>query len=826
MIELKVITRKNSTPNEKPKVYFSCYKDDFKYFEDIKNDILDKQDCAIYFLDDFDDIPENEMEDYKLQLSKMQMFVFPITNAFLINKNRSLNLDFEIAKQNHTPILPIMCENGLANLFKEKCGRLQYLNKFKKDETAISYDKKLTDFLFKVFLSEELLKKIKNEFSTHIFLSYRKKDRLYANNTIKEIHNYDFAKDILIWYDEFLTPGEDYSNEIKESLKDSDMVVMIVTPNLVNESNYVMNEEYPDALNLNKKVLPIENVKTNKKLLKKSYKNIPKCVNVKDSKKLAKWLRQILNKQVNFDPLHNYYIGRAYIHGIGVEIDKEKGFNLVRYAEEKGSYEATEYLAYAYRNGDYVKLNTDMAIFYTQKLCQFLRQRANSEPNCMVLLARELCHLLDSYNAQGNHKKVVEFYLELINLQLPSNVDKDLQRNLFYWQMYAGSTVFHAYLKMGDIHMAVSNLGKRKVKFNTFSRNNELTIDEKFLEFELYCDFYEYQIDNESIMFSPENKAWHVLKEIEKVEVDDRLKICEIKLLRIRLKDFFKSKNYIDCIEECKGLLGLIDELGFDEMDVLNEGKYMIMLYLAESYYYCKKIDKAIQTSMNVVNELYTNGQNEEYLFNIILLNHLQNLAKCYVEINDEQKLQEIVLLSAKIGQKINAPQWHYFTGKTEITYDSGARYDGELLCGFKMGYGTNYFTDGCRYDGNWKYNTKSGYGKEFDSAGNNIYEGEWENNLFSGKGKLVNPINGGYYDGEWLFGKKSGFGKFLLPGLFYYEGQFKNNKMNGQGKLFIGNTVYEGNFVNDLRHGYGKEYDKNGNLLYEGEWKENKKLI
>ena len=60
------------------------------------------------------------------------------------------------------------------------------------------------------------------------------------------------------------------------------------------------------------------------------------------------------------------------------------------------------------------------------------------------------------------------------------------------------------------------------------------------------------------------------------------------------------------------------------------------------------------------------------------------------------------------------------------------------------------------------------------------------------------------------------------------YTGMYKNGKTNGQGILyyeFFGYIQYIGEFKNGMKHGTGKEYDKCGNLIYQGEFYEDKIL-
>ena len=51
------------------------------------------------------------------------------------------------------------------------------------------------------------------------------------------------------------------------------------------------------------------------------------------------------------------------------------------------------------------------------------------------------------------------------------------------------------------------------------------------------------------------------------------------------------------------------------------------------------------------------------------------------------------------------------------------------------------------------------------------------------------------------------------------YDGDFVNDKYEGNGKLIFENgEYYFGQWLNGLQHGKGKEYYKNGNIKYDGD--------
>ena len=87
--------------------------------------------------------------------------------------------------------------------------------------------------------------------------------------------------------------------------------------------------------------------------------------------------------------------------------------------------------------------------------------------------------------------------------------------------------------------------------------------------------------------------------------------------------------------------------------------------------------------------------------------------------------------------------------------------------------------------------------------------------------------------------GKKDGYCRIyaLYTMALKFEGEYKNGKKNGKGKEFYKNhtiyedeyelgekigsiLIYEGEYLNGKRNGKGKEYNKEGILIFEGEFK------
>lgn len=357
-------TKGNTSPQGKQKVYFTCHPDDFdRYFEKISNQILNFEDfknCAVWFWDS-----EDPYGDIETELSGMKPFVIPVTAKLLETPNRTMDVDVPFALKRHIPVLPLMQENGLDELFNAKFGNLHYLDENAVDDTATPYKEKLKRYLSSVIVGDELAAKIRAAFDAYIFLSYRKKDRKHAQELMRLIHKNNFCRDIAIWYDEFLMPGEDFNAAIESALIDSKLFALVVTPNLVNEENYIRITEYPLAQKKEKKILPVELVRTDREKLSEMYPEIPDCVDAENSIQLSESLldslQSIAKAENNSDLQHNFFIGLAYLNGIDVETDIERGKTLITSCAEAGLPEAMKKLSEMYYNGEGVLMDIEKA---------------------------------------------------------------------------------------------------------------------------------------------------------------------------------------------------------------------------------------------------------------------------------------------------------------------------------------------------------------------------------------------------------------------------------------------------------------------------------
>jgi len=354
MSSFKLRTQNKINIDKKARVYFTCHPDDFeKFFEKLCEDIFETQDCAVYYTEDMTAVIADDEKE--ADFGRINMLVIPVTYKLLTTPNRAMDIDIPYALEKHIPILPIMMESGIDAIYSkpDKFGELQYLNPNSMDITEIPYKEKLKKYLESVLISDEVAKRIRAAFDAYIFLSYRKKDRKYANELMKMIHSNPECRDIAIWFDEFLIPGESFKNAIEKILSDCKLFTLLLTPQLLEKvidekgeesDNYIISTELPLAYKYKEEkgtdIFAVEMQKTDKEEL--SAIGIEDYVNFED-KTFRSRLLDAISKIVfekNDTPEHNFLIGLAYLEGIDVEVDRSRAVEMIENAASAGLLEA------------------------------------------------------------------------------------------------------------------------------------------------------------------------------------------------------------------------------------------------------------------------------------------------------------------------------------------------------------------------------------------------------------------------------------------------------------------------------------------------------
>lgn len=455
-VSLSFKTRGQKNPKGLPRVFFASHPDDRDRFLPGIWEMINKyQDIALFYEDE--PLP---WEELKSCLAEMQLIVMPVTTKLLTDENRARQEILPFANQEHIAVLPIMFESGLDDVFRKYFGDLQYLSPGNSDSTAIPFEQKLEKYLEGILVGSEITQRVRDAFDAYIFLSYRKKDRAYAQELMRLIHHNAANWNIAIWYDEFLVPGEDFNDAIQKALSSCNLFSMVVTPSLLErmagEPNYIMREEYPAAKRAGKPIIPVEMSATDRNNLEMEFPEIPRCVQGRLADQLEGALEEHLGSiaRREWTPEHHFLIGLAYLDGIDVEVDKGKALHLITCAAEDGMEEALRKLISMYHDGKGVARDYRRSIEWQERLIALLRKRCEfgdyeEQEHALISALRDLGAVL-------------------VDLEQPERARQ------YYEEMKAESEQLHArtgsglryvsisYEKLGDTEFALGNLAGAK----------------------------------------------------------------------------------------------------------------------------------------------------------------------------------------------------------------------------------------------------------------------------------------------------------------------------------------------------------------------------
>lgn len=360
-------TRGNASALGKLKIWFCAHPDDVKqYLKPISENIYDINyfDWAIWY---DKELSEDYDNDFFKGLGRMDLFVVPVTKKLLCEPNRAMDVEVPFAIENHIPILPLVQESGLIEQFNKKFHNLQYIDTADKD-----FKEKLKNYLCQNLTEGDLIDRVKGNFLKYIFLSYRKKDRAFVSKIMSGIHSRPCFRQVAIWFDDFLKPGENFDEQILEEIDQSDAILLLVTPNILEDNNYVLTCEYVEALKREKLILPVEAQETDDEEYRTKYYTLPKGVPIDNIEEILSILEKQLEsiKDAKSSPESNYLLGLAYLNGIDVEKNYEYAVEFLQSAAAGGSATAMEKLSNMYIHGNGVAFSYSSAIYWKKALTQ------------------------------------------------------------------------------------------------------------------------------------------------------------------------------------------------------------------------------------------------------------------------------------------------------------------------------------------------------------------------------------------------------------------------------------------------------------------------
>ena len=487
------ITRTGKLTETMPRLYVSCHPEDFEqHFRLICSDIFAVQEnCAIFYSDD----PAGDYDEDELftLLGAMRLVIVPVTQKLISGNSRAMDVEIPFAIKKNIPILPIMVEENKSRELVEAFNKtevfhgLQYLNRYSKDPTAMRYQDKLVLFLKSVILSEENIQRVLNEFSSKIFISYRKKDRKYALDLMRRIKQTDICRDTAIWYDEYLVPGESYNKNIMEALDNCNLFILSVSPAFEEPGNYVAKHEYPEALRKNKPYIAADMNhfdKGSRDNLESMYPGINEhMVDPEDIKNLENILKRRLteeagiseNKLLNDEKEHTYYIALAYKNGISTLTDPERATVIFHISAEHGFHRAYLELIRMFRLGDGVPKDPDTALDYCKKAESVLKPIAGSAfetDNCLASVYEEKGHI---YTGQMRKEDALQAYRAAFELrkEMQKKYEKASLRDYCESMLAVVSQMFSDGLFEEAEKIAVAFVDENKIITDYFERDPE-----------------------------------------------------------------------------------------------------------------------------------------------------------------------------------------------------------------------------------------------------------------------------------------------------------------------------------------------------------------
>ena len=239
--------------------------DRYRYLEDITS-FLEAHRCAVR-------CTPAPADDAVIAWDDVDLVILGVTEKYITWNNSGFVSEAMAALERHVPILPIMLESGIVNLFNTRCKKLHYVENYEDTLTADTLDKVINHIrLLSTVPADEDSDKPK------VFISYRKRDTAELRRLVALLDAHPLRKHIRLWYDTNLHPGENYSTTIAAQLKTSDLCLLMVTPSVLEADNYVARVEYPLAKQEKTPVLPIVMQPTDRKALEALFPDLPKCI--------------------------------------------------------------------------------------------------------------------------------------------------------------------------------------------------------------------------------------------------------------------------------------------------------------------------------------------------------------------------------------------------------------------------------------------------------------------------------------------------------------------------------------------------------------------
>lgn len=414
-------TRGNTAPAGKTKIYIIARPEDREqYLDAVVRILLHTVNAAVYYDDGV-----GEASHLDEQHKEYQLAVAIVTKEFLLTGNSAREQELTFAMNRNIPVFPFTFEPGVDILFDKIVGHYQCIYAGQQTGTEKNFYQKLQDAISTITEPEELHREIyEKAFDLFLFISYRKIDRKYVNEYVNRMHQIPILQGIGYWYDEELVMGTDYNEEIDNALRSSDAVLLIVTPNVLAEGNYVKTIEYQRAVSYGKPIVAVELAPTDRRAFIEAFPEVDYYISLaEEAGSEAVLLNLIKLKQGNPESgsrsrHRDYLLGQAYTYGIGVEVNHALGRKMLTQLAESGYVPAMEAVIDLYENQIGVSAEPETLDAWRKELVQARQYLFTQSRNKETLLA-----YLDSLYKYGNDffmrnqlKEAEQVYLQFLKI--------------------------------------------------------------------------------------------------------------------------------------------------------------------------------------------------------------------------------------------------------------------------------------------------------------------------------------------------------------------------------------------------------------------------
>lgn len=360
-----LVREDTETDRKRKMICIIAHPNDQKHVEKVAYELITIYDYIIIH-DDYKseeyNIPNfySHREDF---LKQIDLFVVLVSENLLETRLDYKHRDIALAMSSGKHLLPILIQRPTESIFNHPISKYQMIDMGDKH-----YIENLEHYMTNVFDPYRDMVPYVDPFEGKVFLSYRKKDYAHALQLMHQIHAIPGFEYVHIWMDKFLIEGSRYDRDILKQIVDSDVFVLTVTNNMFTESNYVIDVEYPKALELGKPIVAIVMESVNRDLLFETFPKLHSYVTKDDREGIRDIFQELLdskNKSISdLTPEELGELGYNYLHGENVEKNVELGLKYIQEAADKEDARSAERLGRLYYEGNLIEQDLYQAVHY------------------------------------------------------------------------------------------------------------------------------------------------------------------------------------------------------------------------------------------------------------------------------------------------------------------------------------------------------------------------------------------------------------------------------------------------------------------------------